>query len=290
MKNRFLLLVAMCVLAACCPRSENACPGAERTVKLSTTTSVDNTGLLKALLSPFEARTGIKVQVLAVGTGQALTLARNGDVDAVLVHDPDAEQKFMQEGFGLHRTTLMYNDFVLVGPAQDSAAVKGQPVAEAFKRIAGAKSPFVSRGDQSGTHAAELRIWRQAEIQPEGEWYLSAGQGMRLALNMANEKRAYCLTDRSTYTVAKKDLELTILVEGEEGLKNLYSFMVVNPTKHSQAKLPEAMALLGWLQSTEGRHIISDFKAEGQQLFHLPELGRGMPRPYSLPDMTDSER
>ena len=269
MKNRFLLLVAMCALVACCPRGENACPCAERTLKLSTTTSVDNTGLLKALLPPFEARTGIKVQVLAVGTGQALRLARNGDVDAVLVHDQEAENKFMQEGFGLHRTTLMYNDFVLVGPAQDPAAVKGRQVAEAFKRVAAAKSPFVSRGDQSGTHAAELRIWRQAEIQPEGDWYLSSGQGMWAALNMANEKRAYCLTDRSSYTVAKKDLDLVILVEGDEGLKNFYSFMAVNPAKHPQAKLPEAMALLGWLQSTEGRRIVSEFKAEGQQLFFL---------------------
>jgi tungstate transport system substrate-binding protein len=239
---------------------------------MSSTTSVDNTGLLKAILPPFEKRTGIRVQVLAVGTGQALKLAELGDVDAVFVHDRIAEEAFIEAGYGIHRIPVMHNDFVIVGPPDDPAGVRGIQVAEALKKITNTKSIFVSRGDESGTHKAELRLWKAAEIEPAGEWYLESGQGQRLNLNMADEKKAYCLIDRATFLTAEEKVDLKILVEGDRRLNNPYSFIPVNPARHPEASFTEAMALAGWLTSAEGQRRIGDFKVQGQALFHPDAL------------------
>ncbi|RME27083.1 MAG: hypothetical protein D6806_05205 [Deltaproteobacteria bacterium] len=255
--------------ASCGPsgRNDGKCDCCGRTLRVASTTSLDNTGLLAAILPAFENRTGIKVHVLAVGTGQALKLARNGDADALLVHDPVAEKKFVDDGFGIHRTTIMFNDFVIVGPPGDPAKIRGLNAVEAMKRIAASGATFVSRGDQSGTHRAELRLWKAAGIEPSGPWYLESGRGQRLNLNMAGEKSAYCLTDRATFVTAD-GLALEILVEGDPRLHNPYSFIAVNPSRHPEARLAEAMALLGWLQSAEGRRAISEYRKNGKELFH----------------------
>lgn len=265
--RKAMVALALVLLCGCRgPAGDCHCRG--RILKVSSTTSVDNTGLLGAILPPFEERTGIKVQVLAVGTGQALKLAEMGDVDAVFVHDRIAEEAFVAAGHGIHRTAVMHNDFVIVGPAGDPAGVKGSQATEALKKITDIKSVFVSRGDQSGTHKAELRLWRAAGIQPAGEWYLESGQGQRLNLNMTDEKRAYCLIDRATFLTAEEKVDLKILVEGDEHLHNPYSFIPVNPARHPEASFTEAMALAGWLTSTEGQRLIGDFKVQGQVLFH----------------------
>jgi tungstate transport system substrate-binding protein len=239
---------------------------------MSSTTSVDNTGLLKAILPPFEKRTGIKVQVLAVGTGQALKLAEMGDVDAVFVHDRIAEDAFIAAGYGINRVAVMHNDFVIVGPAEDPAGAKGGDVAGSLKKIAESQSTFTSRGDESGTHKAELRLWKAAGIEPQGEWYLETGQGQRLNLNMADEKKAYCFIDRATFLTAEDKVDLKILVADDERLHNPYSFIPVNPARHPEASFTETMALAGWLASAEGQKRIGDFKVQGKALFHPDAL------------------
>jgi tungstate transport system substrate-binding protein len=246
------------------------CACAERTLRLATTTSVDHTGLLEALLEPFRRRTGIKTQVLAVGTGQALKVAERGDVDLVLVHDQQAEQRFVARGFGLRRVAVMHNDFVLVGPRGDPARVRGVDVVQALARIARHRAPFVSRGDESGTHRAELRLWRRAAIQRTADpgWYQESGQGQRPTLNIAHEKQAYCLVDRATFVDARDAVELQILVEGDPLLHNPYSVIAVNPARHPHVKHVEAMALIGWLTSAEGQQLIGAFGRGGQVLFH----------------------
>jgi tungstate transport system substrate-binding protein len=239
---------------------------------MSSTTSVDNTGLLKAILPHFEKRTGIKVQVLAVGTGQALKLAEMGDVDVVFVHDRVAEDAFIAAGYGINRLAVMHNDFVIVGPGDDPAGAKGGDVDAALKKITETQSIFVSRGDESGTHKAELRLWKAAGIEPQGEWYLESGQGQRLNLNMADEKKAYCLIDRATFLTAEDQVDLKILVEGDQRLHNPYSVIPVNPARHPEAGFTEAMALAGWLTSAEGQKLIGDFKVKGKALFHPDAL------------------
>jgi tungstate transport system substrate-binding protein len=269
---RTIVLTLVLVFPGGCQKPAGNCPCMGRILKVSSTTSVDNTGLLGTILPPFEERTGIKVQVLAVGTGQALKLAEMGDVDAVFVHDPIAEEAFVAAGHGVHRMAVMHNDFVVVGPAEDPAGVKGSQVAEALKKIADTKSAFVSRGDESGTHKAELRLWKAAGIEPAGEWYLESGQGQRLNLNMADEKKAYCLIDRATFLTAEEQVDLKILVEGDQRLQNPYSFIPVNPARHPEASFTEAMALAGWLTSAEGQKRIGDFKMNGKALFHPDAL------------------
>ena len=271
--------VALALLLCSCRQQPRDCPCAGRVLRVASTTSLDNTGLLKTILPPFEARSGISVQVLAVGTGQALQLGRNGDVDAVLVHDRQAEDEFVGAGFGIHHATIMFNDFVLVGPRADPAVVRGRDAVAALARIARASATFVSRGDQSGTHRAELRLWQAAGVHPRGGWYLESGRGQRLNLNLADEKSAYCLTDRATFLSAEDALDLVILVEGDPRLQNPYSFMAVNPVKHPQAHLPEALALLGWLQSPRARQMIAGFKVGGRVLFHPLAPGQQPPAP-----------
>ena len=270
MRNVIFALVLVLVSACQKPADDCLCQG--RILKMSSTTSVDNTGLLRAILPPFEEKTGIKVQVLAVGTGQALKLAEMGDVDAVFVHDRIAEEAFVSAGYGIHRIGVMHNDFVIVGPAEDPAGAKGGDVTGALKRIADTQSIFTSRGDESGTHKAELRLWKAAEIEPAGEWYLESGQGQRLNLNMADEKQAYCFIDRATFLTAEDKVDLKILVAGDERLHNPYSFIPVNPARHPEASITEAMALAGFLTSAEGQKRISDFKVQGKVLFHPDAL------------------
>ncbi len=257
------------------------CPAAsaQEFIRLATTTSTDNTGLLAALLPPFEAKYKTKVAVIAVGTGKALKLAENGDMDVVLVHAPEAEDEFMKKGFGVNRRDVMYNDFVLVGPPDDPAKAKTSVnAAEAFRRIAEAGASFVSRGDDSGTHQKERSIWKQAGVEPKGTWYMEAGQGMGAVLQIADEKRAYTLTDRGTLLAYAQKLELAILYENEPTLYNPYGIIAVNPAVHRHVNYMGAMQLIAWFTSPEGQDIIGNFKKDGLALF----VPMAVPMPASL--------
>jgi len=244
-------------------------PGQGRPIRLATTTSTDNSGLLERLLPPFEKWWGAPVHVIAVGTGRALDLGRNGDADVVLVHDPAAEEAFMAEGAGLNRRSVMFNDFLIVGPKDDPAAVaQANGPADAFARIARAEAPFVSRGDNSGTHKKELAVWQAANLKPAGKWYLEAGQGMGATLLVADEKNGYCLTDRGTYLAMRAKLTLSPRFEDPEALRNSYSIIAVNPAVHRDVNYLGAMALVAWVTSPEGQKIIADFRVNGEPLFH----------------------
>jgi tungstate transport system substrate-binding protein len=256
-------LCAAAVVAAGCARPAPS-------VTLATTTSTQDSGLLDVLVPLFRAQSGIEVKVVAVGTGQALELGRRGDADVLLVHDPAAEERFVDEGFGIDRRPVMANDFVLVGPAADPADVRGRAsAAEAFARIARAEAPFVSRGDESGTHAREKAVWRQAGVEPNGDWYVRAGAGMGQVLRMASEKRAYTLADRGTFLAQRQGLDLVILYEGDPLLKNQYSVILVNPEKHPHARGEAARKFADFLLAPDTRKVIADFGKErfGEPLF-----------------------
>jgi tungstate transport system substrate-binding protein len=238
-------------------------------LKLATTTSTENSGLLGVLLPPFEEKFGIKVDVIAVGTGKALTLGENGDVDIILVHARAAEDKFIEEGYGVNRRDVMFNDFIILGPSDDPAEIKGESnVTLALKKISDRKAYFVSRGDDSGTHKKEKSLWQKAEITPEGKWYMEIGQGMGAALQVANERQAYVLCDRGTFLAYKNKIDLIILSEGDALLFNPYGIMAVNPARYSHVKYMEAMQLIAWVTSVEGQKIIREYKKEGEILFH----------------------
>ena len=243
----------------------------EKVLMMATTTSTDNTGLLPVLEQAFKKDTGIELRWLAVGTGKALELGKNCDVDVLLVHAPKAETEFVEAGHGLGRTEVMYNDFVLLGPKNDPAKVKGKTTSEALKAIAAAKSPFISRGDDSGTHKMELALWKAADMAaPDKEnWYVQAGQGMMATIVMAAERSGYTLTDRATYFTyeAKNDPALAVLVEGDKPLLNQYSVIVINPEKCKNAKVDLAKAFNDWLASPKGQQVVADFKSDGKQLF-----------------------
>jgi tungstate transport system substrate-binding protein len=259
------VVAALLAFAGCTWRSP---PG--QTVTLATTTSVQDSGLLDVLLPLFRERTGVEVKAVAVGTGQALELGRRGDADVLLVHDPDAERRFMDAGHGALRREVMHNDFALVGPPDDPAGVKGQKsIAEAFARVAAREAPFVSRGDESGTHQKEKAIWRRAQVEPHGGWYVRAGAGMAQALRMADEKRAYTLTDRGTFLAQRKGLDLAVLSEGDALLVNTYSVILVNPEKHPHVRRDAAGRFAEFLLSPEGRQTIADFGKDryGEPLF-----------------------
>jgi tungstate transport system substrate-binding protein len=257
------------VAAAGSPAQESAGPvPASAVLRMSTTTSTENSGLLDVLLPPFEKKLGLKVHVIAVGTGKALKLGENGDVDVVLVHDRESEDRFVAAGFGVNARDVMYNDFVIVGPPGDPAAIQGgKDAAEALRKIRSAKSAFVSRGDDSGTHKKELALWKAAGIDPKGEGYLEIGQGMGAALMAAHEKKAYCLADRGTFLAMCGKVDLPVLCEGDERLFNPYRVIAVNPDRHAHAKYVEAMALIGWLTSSEGQKAIGDYKKDGLPMF-----------------------
>jgi len=241
---------------------------AESIVRLATTTSTDNSGLLAVLLPPFEQQSGYQVHVIAVGTGKALRLAREGDVDLVLVHARTAEDKLVEDGFGVDRRDVMHNDFVIVGPPVDPAGVKGMDDASAaLAQIAASGQPFVSRGDDSGTHKKERALWQASGAQPEGRWYREAGQGMGKVLQIAAELDAYTLTDRGTWLAMKAKSPLQILVEGDPGLFNPYGVIAVNPERFPDLNYSGAQALMDWMTSPEGQKIIGDFRIEGEPLF-----------------------
>ena len=243
----------------------------DKFIVVSSTTSTEQSGLFAHLLPVFEKKTGIKVRVVALGTGQALDMARRGDADVVFVHDQAAEEKFVAEGYGVERQEVMYNDFVLVGPKADPARIAGgKDILEGLKKIEAAKSPFVSRGDKSGTHAAELRYWKAAGIdldKAKGPWYQDSGSGMGPALNIASSTNAYILADRGTWLSFKNRGDLTIVVEGDRRLFNQYGVMLVNPAKHPHVKKELGQQFVDWVVSPEGQQTIADYKIGGQQLF-----------------------
>jgi len=261
-----VILAALSILAA---RSA----GAAEAIVLASTTSVENSGLLAHILPEFTRQTGISVRVLAQGTGQALATAARGDADLVLVHDPEAEQKFVADGDGPERRQIAWNDFIVVGPGSDPAHVAGgRDAVAAFAAIADAGAPFVSRGDKSGTDALEHRLWRMAEIDPVksggGSWYRDIGGGMGAALNTAAAMGAYTLADRGTWLSFGNKRDLTVLVEGDARLLNRYDVILLDPKKHPEAKQEPARRLVGWLASAEGQAAIGDYKVNGEQLFH----------------------
>lgn len=239
-------------------------------ITVASTTSTEQSGLFAHLLPAFEKASGIRVRVVALGTGQALDLARRGDADVVFVHDPAAEEKFVADGYGVQRRQVMYNDFILVGPKDDPAGVRGQDILTALQRIATARAPFVSRGDHSGTHAAELRYWTQAGIDLErqkGPWYRATGSSMGAALNIAAALNAYLLCDRGTWLNFKNRGQLALLVAGDRRLFNQYSVMLANPAKHPHVKQREGLAFIDWLVSSEGQQTIAAYRIGGEPVF-----------------------
>src|ERR1700726_3936186 len=248
----------------------------DRSIVVASTTSTKDSGLFGYLLPIFKAKTGIEVKVIAQGTGQALDTARRGDADVVFVHARPQEEKFLAEGFGVKRYDVMYNDFVLIGPNSDPAGVKGKDIATELKTIQDRAAPFVSRGDRSGTHEAELALWRQAGIDiaaAKGAWYREIGQGMGAALNTANAMNAYVLSDRGTWISFKNKGDLAIAVEGDKRLFNQYGVMLVNPDKFPHVKQELGQAFVDWLISGEGQDVIAGYKIDGQQLF-FPNAGK----------------
>ena len=237
-------------------------------IRLATTTSTENSGLLKVLIPYFERQTGNVVHVISVGTGQALRLGQDGNVDVVLVHAPKAELSFVDAGYGINRRSLMFNDFVIVGPIDDPAKIRGEFFAvKSFQKIARGKYLFVSRGDNSGTHKKELYLWKKAKWKPELEWYREVGQGMGRVLQMANELNAYTITDRGTWLVMRSKLSLKLLAEGDAELYNPYSIIAVNPARYPSINYLGAMSLIAWLTSVEGQARIKNFRLEGQPYF-----------------------
>ncbi|WP_315928947.1 substrate-binding domain-containing protein [Mesorhizobium sp. SP-1A] len=249
----------------------------DKSIVVASTTSTQDSGLFDYLLPLFKTKTGIDVKVIAQGTGQALDTARRGDADVVFVHAKAQELKFLEEGFGVKRYDVMYNDFVLVGPKSDPAGVKGgKDITAAFKAILAKKAPFVSRGDRSGTHSAELKLWKEADIdigKAKGEWYRDIGQGMGAALNTAGAMNAYVLSDRGTWLSFKNRGDLEIVVEGDKRLFNQYGVMLVNPKKFPAVKADLGQQFIDYLISDEGQKAIAGYKIDGQQLF-FPDARR----------------
>lgn len=259
------IVVILAVLLLC------SFAAAQQRLRMLTTTSTDNSGLLKVLLPPFEKECHCSVDVIAVGTGKALKIGETGDVDVVLVHARKLEDKFVADGFGVNRRDVMYNDFVIIGPKNDPAQVKGAKTsAEALKKIATSEATFISRGDESGTHQKEKEIWAAAGITPTGKWYRSVGQGMGEVITMATEQQAYTLSDRATYNAFKQGkTDLVILFQGEKGLFNPYGVIAVNPQKFPQVKYDLAMQFINYITGAEGQGIIAHYLIAGEPAFFL---------------------
>jgi tungstate transport system substrate-binding protein len=265
-RRAFILLAAAAVLAASPPASAQ-----EKSIVVSSTTSTQDSGLFGSILPKFKARTGIDVKVVSQGTGQALDTGRRGDADVVFVHAKAQEEKFVADGFGVKRHPVMYNDFVLIGPKGDPAGAKGKDIVAGLKAIKAKAAPFISRGDRSGTHSAELALWKAAGVDiagaDKGPWYKEIGQGMGAALNTASASNGYVLADRGTWISFKNRGDLAIIVEGDNKLFNQYGVMLVNPVKHAHVKKDFGQAFVDWLVSPEGQKAIADYKIDGQQLF-----------------------
>ncbi len=245
-----------------------------QSIVMASTTSTEQSGLFPYLLPEFKKATGVDVKVVAVGTGQAIDMGRRGDADVLFVHDQVAEEKVVAEGFAVKRFPVMYNDFVLIGPAADPSKVKGNNIAEALKKVAVTNAGFISRGDKSGTHAAELRFWKGlGEGASKGSGYKECGCGMGPALNMAASTGAYVLADRATWLNFKNRADLAVLVEGDKALFNQYGVMVVNPAKHPHVNVADAQKFVDWVISAAGQNVIAAYKIDGQQLF-FPNAGK----------------
>jgi tungstate transport system substrate-binding protein len=263
------LVVAIASIVGASALAQDKAP--DTSIVVASTTSTQDSGLFGYLLPIVKQRTGIDVKVLALGTGQALDTARRGDADVVLVHARSAEEKFLSEGFGVKRYPVMYNDFVLIGPKRDPAGVKGNDIRAALRTLKARSASFISRGDRSGTHIAELALWKAAGIDiaaDRGAWYKEIGQGMGAALNMASASDAYVLADRGTWLAFKNRGDLAILVEGDKRLFNQYGVMLVSPAKHPHVKKDLGQRFIDWLVSPEGQGVIAGYKIDGEQLFY----------------------
>ena len=271
-KQLMLALFCACAVFALSAGGQSEAAGAPAEpirIKMATTTSTDNSGLLGVLVPAFTAKTGIEVDVIAVGTGTAIAYGEAGDVDVVFVHARAREDAFVADGFGVNRRDVMYNDFVILGPPSDPAGVKGvKTAAEALAAIAAAEAEFVSRGDDSGTHIKEKSLWTAAGLTPAGRWYKEAGQGMGAVITMTNDLAGYTLTDRATYLAMKDSLNLEVVLEGDAVLFNPYGVIAVNPDRHPHVKYEAAMAFIDYVVSPEGQKVIGDFKVNGEQLFY----------------------
>ncbi|CCU79822.1 ABC-type tungstate transport system, periplasmic binding protein [Halanaerobium saccharolyticum subsp. saccharolyticum DSM 6643] len=242
---------------------------AQEILTMATTTSTENSGLLAELIPPFEEKFNVRVDVVAVGTGAAIELGRNGDADIIFVHAREAEDEFVANSYGVNRRDVMYNDFVILGPTSDPAGLRDtENAAEALEKIAASKTEFVSRGDNSGTHKKELSLWDSAGIKPDGSWYLESGQGMGPSINMADERQAYILADRGTFLAYSGDIELEILNSGDPALFNPYGIIPINPAYHTHVNYQMAMAFTGYVTSQQGQNLINNYMRYGKQLFY----------------------
>jgi tungstate transport system substrate-binding protein len=245
-----------------------------QSIVVASTTSTEQSGLFSYLLPEFKKASGIEVKVVALGTGQAIDMGRRGDADVLFVHDQVAEEKVVAEGFAVKRFPVMYNDFVLIGPTADPAKTKGNDIVEALKKLSAGNVPFISRGDKSGTHAAELRFWKMADLtDKKGSGYKECGCGMGPALNIASSSGAYVLADRATWLNFKNRADLAVLVEGDKRLFNQYGVMLVNPAKHPHVKVAEGQKFVDWVLSATGQNVIAGYKIGGEQLF-FPNAGK----------------
>ena len=270
------MMLVLSMFSGCANKDEESQVNKEQkaeSIILSTTTSTENSGLLDAILPNFTEKTGIDVKVVAVGTGKALTMGRDGEADVLLVHAKSSEEEFVKEGHGIERFDVMYNDFVLVGSKDDKANLKElapNDIVKALSIIKEDKQTFITRGDDSGTHKKELSFWKSNDITPEGDWYVSTGQGMGATLNVANEVLGYTLTDRATYLSMKENLDLEIIVEGDENLFNQYGVIQVNPDKNEKINSDGAIKFIDWILSDETQKLIGEFGVDkfGQNLFN----------------------
>lgn len=276
LKNLFIMMAALLIVVVAQP-SVNQVFAQQKNVILATTTSTQDSGLLDVLIPVFEKKTGYFVKTIAVGSGQAMAMGQKGEADVLLVHSPDAEKKFIADGFGVNRRLVMHNDFIVVGPSSDPAKIKGiKSTTEVFKKIAAAQYPFVSRGDNSGTHAKEKAIWKAAALKYEGEkWYQQTGLGMGQTLNVTSEKKAYTLADRGTYLALKKRLNLDILAEGDAILLNIYHVIEVNPAKFPKVNTAGGKAFADFMVSKEAQDMTKTFGIDkfGSPLF-FPDAGK----------------
>ena len=264
MRRRSIVLMSILILLLIFSTAVSA----QEKLVMATTTSTENSGLLDELVPPFEEKFGVRVDVVAVGTGAAIELGENGDADIIFVHARAAEEEFVEAGYGVNRRDVMYNDFVILGPPSDPAAIEGmESAAEVLQTIADSGAEFVSRGDNSGTHKKELSIWGSAGVEPEGSWYIESGQGMGASITMADEREAYILADRGTFLAYSGDIDLEILSSGDPELFNPYGIIPINPAYHSHVNYQMAMAFVGYVTSQQGQKIINNYTRYGEQLF-----------------------